>query len=81
MKDEDPFSRMNSVISEIDGINKKKFPEPDEPPDPVVEKLLAEADEALEKLDPMVREAFRDHPERLAEWDEIMQAYYELEKS
>jgi hypothetical protein len=81
MKNEDPFSRMDSVISEIDRINKKKYPGPEEPPDPHTEKLLAEAGEALDKLDPIVRETFRDEPDKLAEWDDIMQDWYKQKES
>ena len=32
------------------------------------------------KLDPVVREAMRDNPEALAEWEDIMRKFDELDK-
>ena len=45
--------------------------------DPVIEVLLQDAAELTAKLDPMVREQFKGDPETLAEWDKIMQEFYE----
>lgn len=40
--------------------------------DAKIEALLDKMTRIVEELDPIVRETFRDQPEKLAEWDEIM---------
>jgi hypothetical protein len=44
----------------------------DEGIDPHLAQLIAKGMRAIEELDPIVRETFRDDPAALAEWDEIM---------
>ena len=61
-------------------ILKQPDEEPNEEPDPVIAQLIDEAWEAQKQLDPLVREAMKDNPEALAEWEEIMRVSYELEK-
>lgn len=34
--------------------------------------LIAKGVETVKELDPIVRETFKDNPEKLAEWDDIM---------
>jgi hypothetical protein len=34
--------------------------------------LMAKGMKLVEELDPIMRETYRDNPEKLAEWDEIM---------
>jgi hypothetical protein len=85
MKNEELFSRMHDLCKEIDKHHKKDASETEENADPrvaepveegefdpEVEKLIQEAWKIQKRLDPMVREAMKDNPEALAEWDRIM---------
>jgi len=85
MKNEELFDQMQELCKKLDSHKKRDSsdadektdqqlaePVPDGEFDPVVEKLIQEAWKIQKQLDPMVREAMRDKPEALAEWDEIM---------
>jgi hypothetical protein len=72
MKNENLFSRMDFILREIDRIDKENHTEPDEPTDPRIVELLEEGKRIQNELDPLMRETFRNRPEKLAEWDEIM---------
>ncbi|HEX8493705.1 MAG TPA: hypothetical protein VF658_12735 [Pyrinomonadaceae bacterium] len=43
-----------------------------DPPDPKMVELVERMTKAIDELDPIVREAMRDNPEALAEWEDIM---------
>jgi hypothetical protein len=49
--------------------------------DPQIKAVLDKADKAVRELDPIVRETFRDRPEELAEWDEIMREYNDAKEA
>ena len=53
---------------------------PEEERDPRIAQLIEEGMRAIEQLDPIVREKFRDDPAALAEWDEIMHMCDDLEE-
>ena len=78
MKNEERISRMREVFKEIDKHNETDPSAPDEgtapqeETDPHVQGLIEQAWELQKQLDPLVREAMRDKPEALAEWDRIM---------
>jgi hypothetical protein len=44
----------------------------DEERDRNISELIAKGMEIVDELDPIVRETYRDDPEKLAEWEEIM---------
>jgi hypothetical protein len=78
MKNEELFSSRHDIGEEIDSHNKKDPGASDEETDPLEEEtdphileLIERAWELQKQLDPLVREAMRDHPEKLAAWDEI----------
>jgi hypothetical protein len=57
-------------------MSDKSSPNKDDAPDPEVEVLLDKADNILTaKLDPLMRETYSGDPEKLAEWDALMQEY------
>lgn len=76
MKNEERLSRMRDVFKQVDSQYGKdaldEVTDPQEEADPYLDELIAQAWEIQKKLDPLVREAMRDNPEALAEWDEIM---------
>lgn len=81
MKNENELNRMELILQEFAKLAEEKRTALDEAGDPNVEQLIREADALLrQRLDPMVHEAFRDHPEKLAEWESIMQEYYALDE-
>lgn len=43
-------------------------------------KLLEEGRKVQNELDPLMRETFRNRPEKLAEWDEIMHMCDDIEQ-
>jgi hypothetical protein len=81
MKNENLYSRMGFVCSEIDRIDKENPTEPNEPTDPRIVELIAEGRRIQNEMDPLMRETLRDRPEELAEWDEIMHMCDGTEKS
>jgi len=68
MKDDNPkMEELGRMMTDI-----SRNHDPNEPTDPEIVKLLEEGMDAIRQLDPIVRETFRDQPEKLAEWDSIM---------
>jgi hypothetical protein len=63
------FARLNVIIDKIQRIDKDI---PNDGGEPHIEKLLEEGTLICERLDPLMRERFRDDPAVLAEWDEII---------
>jgi hypothetical protein len=80
MKNEDLFARMGFICSEIERIDKENPTKPDEPSDPRIVELLEEGKRIQSEMDPLMRETFRNRPEKLAEWDEIMHMCDDLEE-
>ncbi len=72
MKEEELLKRIRAA----DAKARKLYPSPadgdEEETDPRILELLDRGDRLIAELDPIVREAMRDKPEALAEWDEIM---------
>jgi len=66
------FARIGEIVEEIARLDRENPTGPDEPTDPRIVALLAEAFEIKQQLDPMVRATMRNNPAALAEWDEIM---------
>ena len=69
------FARINEIVEEIARLDRENPTGPDEETDPRIVALLDEAFEIKQQLDPLVRARYRDDPENLAEWDEIMREY------
>ena len=78
MRNENLFSRMNYIIKEIARLDKENPTGPDEETDPRIVELLDEGMKIQKELDPLMRGTFCNNPAKLAEWDSIMQTYYEL---
>ena len=53
---------------------------PEEVAEPVIEKLLKVADLVFKRLDPLMRETYKDNPERLADWLAIVNDYKDLDE-
>ena len=51
-----------------------------EPSSPEVHAALERGMSVVRQLDPLVREAVRDNPAALAEWEEIMRSFRELDE-
>jgi hypothetical protein len=66
------LKRLSEKIAEVERLDKENPTGPDEETDPRIVALLAEMDEEVKVLDPIVRKTLRHQPEKLAEWDEIM---------
>jgi 6-pyruvoyl-tetrahydropterin synthase len=69
--------QVNNFITE----NVKEFDEkfPEDVADPIITKLLKFGDIVIRRLDPLVRETYKDKPEKLAEWVAIMDDYKDLD--
>ncbi|MFL6334872.1 MAG: hypothetical protein ACJ754_16285 [Pyrinomonadaceae bacterium] len=52
---------------------------PEDVSEPIIEKLLKFGQIVFKRLDPLVRETYRDKPERLAEWVAIVDDYKDLD--
>jgi hypothetical protein len=66
------FKLVGEKVAEVQRLDKENPTGPDEETDPRIVALLAEMDEHIKELDPLVRKAYRHRPERLREWEEIM---------
>lgn len=71
MEHEDLFNKLDRRIKEIKRIDEENPTGPDET-DPRIEKLLEECAAITKELDPIVRLVYRNHPAKLAAWDEII---------
>ena len=65
------FSIIGQITDTIKKIDEENPTGPDET-DPRIVALLRMAHRVQRELDPLVRENFKDKPEKLAEWDDIM---------
>jgi hypothetical protein len=52
---------------------------PEDVAEPLIKKLLDFGDIVIKRLDPLVRETYRDKPEKLAAWEAIMNDYKDLD--
>jgi hypothetical protein len=52
---------------------------PEEVSEPIIAKLLKFGELVIRRLDPLVRETYLNQPEKLAEWDAIMNDYKDLD--
>lgn len=52
---------------------------PEDVAEPLIEKLLNFGTIVIRRLDPLVREAYKDKPEDLADWEAIMNDYKDLD--
>ncbi|MDT5121676.1 MAG: hypothetical protein QOC96_1158 [Acidobacteriota bacterium] len=66
------IDRALKEMERTDRQRSKHQPAPEQESDPVVAALIAKGLKAMEELDPIVRETYRDDPATLAEWDDIM---------
>jgi hypothetical protein len=73
MNAHDMFKRIGEIVDEVKRLDKENPTGPDEETDPRIVSLLDEARRLRLRLDPIVRETYRDDPASLAEWVEIMQ--------
>ncbi|OLE67404.1 MAG: hypothetical protein AUG74_10795 [Bacteroidetes bacterium 13_1_20CM_4_60_6] len=75
----DLFQLLSNITDKIEKIDAENPTGPDET-DPRIEWLLAVSRKVQDRLDPLVREKYRDDPATLAEWDEIMHMCDDLPK-
>ena len=68
MEDDNP--KMDDIGRLMDELRRNN--DPNEPTDPEIVRLIEEGMSVVGQLDPIVRETFRDQPDKLAEWDSIM---------
>jgi hypothetical protein len=69
--------RVNSLITEkVEQLDRDL---PEEVAGPAIEKLLKFGTLVIRRLDPLVREAYKDQPEKLARWEAIMNEYKDLD--
>lgn len=70
--------QVNSFITEkVTQIDEEL---PEEMAEPLIEKLLKFGDLVIRRLDPLVRETYQNNPERLAEWEALMNDYKDLDE-
>jgi hypothetical protein len=69
--------QMNRFIAETVERLDEEWPE--DRAEPVIKKLLNFGNLVFRRLDPLVREAYRDRPEKLAEWMAIVDDYQDLD--
>jgi hypothetical protein len=74
MNDETSLSKDNSAAHESEQPENNPT-QSEHAPDAKIQTLINQADEILMKIDPMMREALTAQPEKLAEWDALMQGY------
>jgi hypothetical protein len=70
----DLFNRLCFLIDEVERLDKESSV-PEGEHDPALDPLLDEASAIVRQLDPIYREGCRNQPEKLAEWESIMNAY------
>lgn len=76
MNDESSPSKEDSAAHEVEPTADNNPAQSEGASDPKVEVLLDQADDILTaQIDPMIREALSADPEKLAEWDALMQEY------
>lgn len=78
MRHENLFSRLDYIVKEIARLDKENPTGPHEETDPRIVELLNEGMKIQKELDPLMRGTFRNNLAKLAEWDSIMQTFYEL---
>jgi hypothetical protein len=69
--------RLNIILDKVKRIDEE---DPDREDDPRIDRLLDEADFITRRLDPIMRERYRDDPVKLAEWDEIIHMCDDLDE-
>lgn len=69
--------RLSVIIAKIERIDDD---DPKEEADPRIGKLLEEGRLICDRLDPIVRERYRDYPTALAEWDEVIHMCDDLDE-
>lgn len=69
------FALLGQITESVQRIDKENPTGPDEETDLRIVALLRMANRITGLLDPLVRENFKDNPEKLAKWEEIMQDY------
>jgi hypothetical protein len=78
MKDEQPFERIGRLFRQIERQRKTRSLDSAKPPGRSAQELIDKGLAIIDELDPIVRETYRDQPEALAEWEEIMQELKEI---
>ena len=69
--------RVNELITEK--VEQFDAELPEDVAEPLIEKLLNFGAIVIRRLDPLVREAYKDKPEKLAAWEAIMNDYKDLD--
>ena len=80
MEHENLFAKLDRILKEIARLDEENPTGPDDEADPRIEKLLVEAEEIQNELDPLMRGTFRGRPATLAEWDRIMHMCDDLDE-
>lgn len=71
------FSKMDFIADEIEHLDKHSDDSGEES-SPEVKAALKRGVDAVRQLDPLVRERYRDEPEKLAEWLSIMNEFADV---
>ena len=79
MNDERPLSKEDLAAREIEEPTDNNPAQSESASNPKVQILLDQADQILTaQIDPVMREALSANPEKLAEWDALMQEYAQI---
>ena len=68
---QDLFNRLSFLIDEVERIDKESTV-PEGESDPALQPLFDEASAIVRQLNPLIRERYRNEPERLAAWESIL---------
>lgn len=72
MKYKRRFDKRDKIVRRSIKVGDEQLTMTDEERDRQIAELIDKGMKAVNALDPIMRETFRDDPEKLAEWDEIM---------
>jgi hypothetical protein len=76
MNARDLFETNRFITEEVERLDKEL---PEDVSEPIIKKLLNFGQIVFKRLDPLVRETYRDQPEKLAEWVAIVDDYKDLD--
>lgn len=66
---------LSHILAEVKRIDED---DPDNDDDPRIERLVGVMNMVIDRMDPLMRERYRDRPEALAEWDEMIRSCDDL---
>lgn len=78
MNARDLFDLNHYITEKVKEID-ERLPDNDDETDPIIKKLLDFGTLVIRRLDPLVRDAYKNVPEKLAGWEAIMDDYKDLD--